>query len=720
MDIIAALVSELKLKPTQVQATVSLIDEGNTIPFIARYRKEQTGSLDDNVLRDLFDRLTYLRSLEKRREEIIAQIDSQGALSDELSAKLSAAATLSSLEDLYRPYRPKRRTRASMAKERGLEPLAELLLLQDPACVPSAEAERFINPELDVPDALSALAGASDIIAERVSDSADIRGKLRRFLLSSAVLKSTGDKEKAGVYALYCDFSEPVRKIAGYRVLAIDRGEREGFLSVSVACDDNAALDLIFPAILKKPDSACGELVSAAATDSWSRLLFPSLQNELRGTLTERADTAAIRVFSQNLRQLLLQPPLKNRVTMGVDPAYRTGCKIAVVDGTGKVLDTTVVYPTPPQSKKAEAMAELSRLIKNHGVQVFAIGNGTATGETEAFIAELIASLPEHNLSYMVVSEAGASVYSASKLAAEEFPQYDVSLRSAVSIGRRLQDPLSELVKIDPKAIGVGQYQHDMPQKELSSSLSGVVEGCVNSVGVDLNTASHSLLSYVAGINASVAKNIVSYREENGRFNTRSALLKVPKLGKKAFEQCAGFLRIAGGKEPLDGTAVHPESYRAAAELLTLCGYSHEDLVCGELSELRARAQGIGISQLCLRLSIGEATLQDMISELLRPGRDPREELPAPELRTGILDIKDLAPDMVLTGTVRNVIDFGAFVDIGVHQDGLVHVSQLSDRFVSHPLDVVKVGERVKVKVLEIDPKKKRISLTMKGIPQSF
>lgn len=713
--ILSQLSNELKLPLKQVEAAVKLIDEGNTIPFIARYRKEATGALDDTQLRDLNDRLAYLRSLEKRKEEIAALISEQGKLTPELSQAIEAAQTLAVLDDLYRPYRPKRRTRATAALERGLEPLAQFLWAQAPRCKdPLEEAAGYLSE--DVPDAEAALAGAMDILAERISDDADFRGKLRRFVYTTGILQSRGDAKVDSVYALYYDFNEPVSKIAGYRVLAIDRGEREGLLKAGVAADEERAAQLLLSQILHSAASPCAPYIEQTVRDSLKRLLLPSLERELRGVLTDRAALAAIKVFSANLRQLLLQPPVKGKVALGLDPAYRTGCKIAVVDETGKVLDTTVVYPTPPQNKKEEAQKTLCALIRKYGVQVIAIGNGTATGESEQFVAELIAANPDLGLSYMVVSEAGASVYSASKLAAEEFPQFDVSLRSAVSIARRLQDPLAELVKIDPKAIGVGQYQHDMPQKELSESLGGVVESCVNSVGVDLNTASHSLLKYIAGINATVAKNIVQYREENGGFRSRQTLLKVPKLGKKAFEQCAGFLRIPESENILDNTAVHPESYKAAQALLSLCGYSTQDVREGAIRDLREKAQAVGFDALCARLDVGAPTLQDIITELLKPGRDVRDSLPPPMLRQNVMDMKDLKPDMVLPGTVRNVIDFGAFVDIGVHQDGLVHISQLSDRYVSHPLDVVHVGDIVHVKILSVDMDKKRISLTMKGI----
>lgn len=717
MEIIHQLAQELHIRENQVRAAVELIDAGNTIPFIARYRKEATGALDDTQLRDLYDRLCYLRNLEKRAQEICSLIEGQGALTEELAAAIRSAQTLSALEDLYRPFRPKRRTRATVARERGLEPLADFLSAQDPHAIdPQKAACRYVDPDREVPDVEAALGGAMDILAERVSDDADIRGKLRRLLMQYGELQSSGDPEQDSVYATYYEFHEPVRKIAGYRILAIDRGERDGFLKVSITPLEERAMPLILESVLKRRPSPCREYVEAAARDAYSRLLFPSLERELRTALTDRAATGAIKVFSQNLRQLLMQPPVKGKVVLGLDPAYRTGCKIAVVDPTGKVLDTAVVYPTPPQNKKKEAEDKLCALIEQYGVQVISIGNGTATGESEQFVAELIGRHPEYGLSYLVVSEAGASVYSASKLAAEEFPQYDVSLRSAVSIARRLQDPLAELVKIDPKAIGVGQYQHDMPQKELSASLGGVVEGCVNTVGVDLNTASFSLLSHIAGLNASTAKNIVAYREENGSFHSRRELLKVPKLGKKAFEQCAGFLRIAESENILDNTAVHPESYAAAEKLLFLCGYSLQNVRDGAIGDLRERVEKIGVENACSQLGVGTLTLEDMMTELLKPGRDLRDSFPPPVLRHKLLDIADLKPDMILTGTVRNVIDFGAFVDIGVHQDGLVHISQLCDRFVSHPSEVVKVGDVVQVKVLGVDTAKKRISLTMKGI----
>ena len=688
------------------------MDEGNTIPFIARYRKEATGSLDDQVLRKLQERLTYLRSLEARRGEIQAAIEGQEKLTPEIEAALQRAATLTELEDIYRPFRPKRKTRASVAREKGLEPLAAWILSQKPGD-PEKQAAAFVSEEKGVPSPAEALAGANDILAEDIADNAAIRKELRAFAFRTGLFQSRAVKpEESSVYENYYDFSEPVAKLPGHRLLAIERGEREGLLRAAVKIDDGAAVSALLKRFVKN-DTPAARLVAAACADSFSRLLFPAIEREVRSQLSEEASAGAIRIFSENLRQLLLQPPVKNAVTLGFDPAFRTGCKIAVVDGTGKVLDTTVVYPTMPHNDQKGAAKTLTALIRKYGVTVIAIGNGTASRESEQFIAGMLRDLPE-KVSYMVVSEAGASVYSASKLGAEEFPQFDVSLRSAVSIARRLQDPLAELVKIDPKAIGVGQYQHDMPQKQLGDALDGVVEACVNGVGVDLNTASQPLLARVSGINAAVARNIVAYREENGRFTDRSQLKKVPKLGAKAFEQSAGFLRITGGDSVLDATGVHPESYKAAKALLTACGYSLADVEAGAIGELKARAEKLGLSALAEKLGIGLPTLRDIIEELMKPGRDPRDELPPPLLRTDVMEMKDLKPGMELKGTVRNVIDFGAFVDIGVHQDGLVHISQLSDRFVRHPLEVVKVGDIVTVWVLEVDLRKKRISLTMK------
>ena len=712
MNMIQQLAQEMKIGVQQVQNTVDLIDQGNTIPFIARYRKEMTGSLDDQVLRELSERLTYLRNLEKRKDEVKASIESQGMLDEALCAAIDSAVTLAEVEDLYRPFRPKRRTRASAAKEKGLQPLADKLFAQEKQSPSPGElAADFIDPEKGVESVEDALAGASDIIAEMVSDSASLRKTLRNFLMMHGVLVTEAKDETDTVYTMYHDHSEPVAKIAPHRVLAIDRGEREEKLKVSLTADLDRCRKTISRDFVKE-GTPCAELVRAAAYDGFSRLILPSLEREIRSTLTETAAEQAIRVFGVNLAQLLMQPPVKNTVTLGLDPAYRTGCKIAVIDPHGKVLDTTVIYPTPPQNKVAEAKAVLKKLIARHGVSTIAIGNGTASHESEVFVAELLREIPQ-KVSYMVVSEAGASVYSASRLAAQEFPQFDVSLRSAVSIARRLQDPLAELVKIDPKAIGVGQYQHDMPAARLDETLSGVVENCVNTVGVDVNSASFALLSHVAGISSAVAKNIVSHREENGPFQNRKDLLKVKGLGKKAFEQCAGFLRVPESGEMLDNTAVHPESYEAARALLRLTAADKKDP--------SAAMEGLSDSdlrRLSEELAIGLPTLRDIVSELKKPGRDPRDELPAPLLRTDILSMEDLKPGMELKGTVRNVIDFGAFVDIGVHQDGLVHISQISDKFIKHPSEKVKVGDIVTVWVLSVDAKKKRISLTMKKPPE--
>ena len=712
MDYAKRLAAELSAPENHVAAAIELIDAGNTIPFIARYRKEATGAMDDQLLRTLADRLEYLRGLDKRKEEVRTAIEAQGALTEELSAKLENAATLAEVEDLYRPYRPKRKTRASVARARGLEPLADALLAQDPKLDVAAAAEEYINEE--VPDAEAALAGARDIIAERVSDDAALRAELRRFYGAFGLVKSEAAKEEDSVYAQYYDFSQPVSKIAGHRVLALDRGEREEFLKVSVEVDAERAAALCCKMFVKDRGPAA-EQVEEAVRDAYSRLIHPSLEREVRAALTEQAAEGAIQVFGDNLRQLLLAPPIKGKVAMGLDPGYRMGCKVAVVDATGKVLDTAVVYPVPQFKRVEQAKSTIKALIKKHGVQIIAIGNGTAGKETEIFAAEVIRELGG-GVQYMVVSEAGASVYSASELAAKEFPQFDVNLRSAVSIARRLQDPLAELVKIDPKAVGVGQYQHDMPQKRLAAALDGVVEDCVNTVGVDLNTASAPLLSRVAGLSAATAKNVVAWREENGAFASRAQLKKVKGLGPKAFEQCAGFLRLPGAKEPLDTTAVHPESYAAARALLKLCDFSEKDIGTEAIAALPTRAKAIGFARLCAETGAGKETLEDIIAELLRPGRDMRDELPPPLLRTDVMGMEDLKPGMELSGTVRNVIDFGAFVDIGVHQDGLVHISQLSDKFVRHPGEVVKVGQVVKVKVLDVDLKKKRISLTMKGL----
>lgn len=711
MDIIKKLTEEFHLKNSQVENTVKLIDDGNTIPFIARYRKEMTGSLDDQVLRELFERLNYLRGLEKRKEEVISAIAGLDKLTDELEKAILDAVTLAELEDLYRPYKQKKKTRASVARAKGLEPLAAALLEQNPSFDPLAAAEEYISDEVADPEA--AVAGAMDIIAEDISDSAELRKKLRAFFVRSGeIAVKAVNPEAETVYNMYYDFSQPVNKIASHRVLAIDRGEKEDVLKAAVKINEAEAKSMVKDIYLKNNSISAG-YVEKACEDSFDRLISPSIEREIRNMLSEKASVDAIKVFSANLRQLLMQPPVKGSVTLGLDPAYRTGCKIAVVDDTGRVLDTTVVYPTPPQSKIEEAEKTIIALIKKHGVTTISIGNGTASRESEAFVAALIKKL-DRPVSYMVVSEAGASVYSASKLAAEEFPQFDVSIRSAVSIARRIQDPLAELVKIDPKSIGVGQYQHDMPKNMLDEALGGVVEACVNQVGVDLNTASQPLLARVAGINSTVAKNIVLYREENGAFKNRKQLKKVAKLGEKAFTQCAGFLRVSGGDEPLDNTAVHPESYKAARELVKLCGYGDGEIKKGALIDISDRAKEIGLKSICDKLEIGEPSLTDIIDELVKPGRDPRDELPKPLLRSDVLEMKDLKVGMELKGTVRNIVDFGAFVDIGVHEDGLVHISQICDKYIKHPLEVLSVGDVVTVWVLSVDTAKKRIGLTMK------
>lgn len=722
MDMIETLAKELSIGRQQAESAVRLLDEDNTIPFIARYRKEVTGGLDDTVLRALEERLRYLRSLQKRREEVFALIQASGKLNEQqlnqVEVSLQRASLLSEVEDIYRPYKQKRKTRASAAREKGLEPLAQFLQAQRQGSSLEQEAQKFIDPKKGVEDAAQAIAGAQDILAEQLSDSPQVRARLRDYLQKNArILTTIGTKENK-IYKMYSDYSESIGKIPSHRVLAIDRGEREEALKVSLEADSQAALHLLEQELIRK-NSPFAKQLREVCEDSYKRLLFPSLERQIRAQLTERADAQAIGVFSENLKNLLMQPPVKGAVTMGFDPAYRTGCKIAVVDPTGKVLDTTVVYPTPPANRTEEAKKMLSQLIQKYGVTVIAVGNGTASKESEIFVAQLLGELNpklQHKVSYMVVSEAGASVYSASELGAKEFPQFDVSLRSAVSIARRLQDPLAELVKIDPKSIGVGQYQHDMPAKEMDAALGGVVEDCVNRVGVDLNTASQSLLSYVAGINQTVAKNIVSYREESGSFTKRSQLMKVPKLGKKAFEQCAGFLRVPESEEPLDRTGVHPESYPAAQKLLTLCGYQTQDLLEGKLEQLAQRVAQMGQAQVAQRIGVGEPTLRDMVAELSKPGRDPRDELPKPLLRTDVMEMSDLKEGMVLTGTVRNVTDFGAFVDIAVHEDGLVHISQISKRRISHPSQVLKVGDIVQVKVLEVDLERRRISLTMKDL----
>lgn len=710
MNINEILSAEFKLKQWQIDNTVQLIDDANTIPFIARYRKEATGSLDDQLLRQIYDRLQYLRSLQEQREKVCASIEEQGAMTEEIAAALSNAKTLTEIEDIYRPYRPKRKTRASVAKAKGLEPLAAKIYEQIQGLAPLEYANEFLNDE--VPDCEAAIQGAKDIIAEMISDDPAGRKQLRYVCRAHGDIVSKGAKDDLGVYEAYGDYREPVSKVANHRILAINRGEKEGLLKVSLELDKTSGLSVLTGLHVKNA-SASSDLVRNAADDAYSRLIFPSIEREIRNELTDRACEDSIKVFSKNTAQLLMQPPVKGKVTIGLDPGYRTGCKVAVVDENGKVLDTGVIYCAPPHNKTEEAKRIIKNFVKKYDVKMFAIGNGTASHETEVFAADIIKEL-DCGIVYMVVSEAGASVYSASKLAAEEFPEYDVSLRSAVSIARRLQDPLAELVKIDPKAIGVGQYQHDMPQKELSEALDGVVEDCVNSVGVDLNTASPSLLLRVSGVSSAIAKNIAAYREENGTFTSRSQLKKVPKLGPKAFEQCAGFLRISESKEVLDNTAVHPESYPAAKQLLKICGVSESDVRSGNISAIKAAVKTQGTSALAARLDIGEPTLNDIVSELGKPGRDPREELPQPMLRTDVMGIEDLKEGMELKGTVRNVIDFGAFVDVGVHQDGLVHISQITNRYIKHPSDVLKVGDIVTVWVLGVDVAKKRISLTMK------
>ena len=716
MDIIQTLAQELDKKPQYVENVVRLLDEGNTIPFIARYRKELHGAMDDTSLRTLEERLQYLRGLEERREAVKNAIEEQGKLTAELTAAIDRAKTLAEVEDLYRPYKQKRRTRATAAKEKGLEPLAALLFAQERNCPrPEEAAQGFIDPEKGVETIADALQGANDIIAEWISDDAAVRKSLRELLERRGTLRSLAATEEDSVYRLYYEFEQSLSRLQGHQILAINRGEKEKKLSATVLLDRELALPLLRRAVVK-PGSAAMEFVKDAAEDAYDRLIYPSLEREMRTALTEKASEGAIGQFALNLKPLLMQPPVKGKVTMGLDPGYRMGCKVAVVDGTGKVLDTAVVYPTYGERQKKEAIAALAKLIKKHGVENIAIGNGTASRETEQMAVELIRQVNEAGtrVSYMIVSEAGASVYSASKLAAEEFPQYDVNLRSAVSIARRLQDPLAELVKIDPKAIGVGQYQHDCPQKRLDEALNGVVEDCVNAVGVDVNTASPSLLQRVAGLNGTTAKNVVAYREENGAFTSRAQIKKVPKLGPKAFQQCAGFLRVPESKSVLDNTAVHPESYDAAKALLELTGHTLADVKAGTLSDLPGRVKAYGEEQAAEAIGVGVPTLRDIVSELLKPGRDVRDELPKPILRTDVLEMKDLKPGMVLTGTVRNVIDFGVFVDIGVHQDGLVHISQVSDKFIRHPSEVVSVGDVVKVAVLEVDEKKKRISLSMK------
>ena len=730
MDIIAKLTEEFKLKYDQVEKTVGLIDEGNTIPFIARYRKEVTGSLDDTVLRDLNDRLAYLRSLDKRREEVRNAIAEQGKLTDELSAAIDNAAILTELEDIYRPFKPHRKTRASVARAKGLEPLAALIMEQRAFYEPSIEeeAEKYICTEEDkeVPTAEDAINGAKDIIAEDISDNADFRKEIRAITFEYGVLTSKQAKDEDSTYSTYYDFAEKVKTLPGHRILAINRGEKEDFLKVNLEISEDLVLNYLFGEIITSHKSPAYKYVSAATVDSYERLIAPSIEREIRAQLFDDASEGAIKMFSKNLKPLLLQPPVKGKIALGLDPGFRTGCKLAVVDATGKVLDTGVIYPTLKGDKKgepdgtgyadrkyAEAKVIVKKLLAKYGVEIIAIGNGTASRESEQFIVEVLKET-DTGAKYNIVSEAGASVYSASKLGAEEFPDFDVTQRSAVSIARRLQDPLAELVKIEPKAIGVGLYQHDMKPARLDEALSGVVEDCVNSVGVDVNTASYSLLSYVSGINSKSAKSIVAYREENGEFKSRSQIKKVKGIGDKAFEQCAGFLRIPDGKEILDNTGVHPESYAAAKALLDKFGYGKDDIGTGKLMELRKQIKDYGAKKLCDELNIGEPTMYDILDELEKPGRDIRDTLAAPVLRDDVLAIEDLKPDMVLTGTVRNVIDFGAFVDIGVHQDGLVHVSQISNKFIKHPSEVLTVGDVVKVKVLSVDINKKRIGLTMK------
>lgn len=719
MDILQTITQEFNLKPIHAQNIVSLIDEGNTIPFIARYRKEMTGSCDDQVLREFFDRLTYLRNLEKRKEEVTNAITEQGKMTDDIRAALGKAVTLTEVEDVYRPYKQKRKTRASVAIAKGLQPLADAILAQDKTLDVSAEAEKYLSDE--VPTVKDAIDGARDIIAEIISDDAQTRKKLRNFFfkhgeISSVYAKGKEAEDEVKTYAMYAEYCEPISEVKSHRILALNRGEKEEFLKVSIVVDEEFAKRITAASFLKDGGES-SKIVKEAAEDGYTRLIAPSVEREVRAQLFDDASEQAIKMFELNLKPLLMQPPVKDKITMGWDPAFRTGCKICVVDGTGKVLDKTVVFPTPPQNKTAEAKVVLKQLIAKHGVEVISCGNGTASKESEIFIAELIKEIKAetgHEVGYVIVNEAGASVYSASALGAEEFPDYDVTARSAVSIARRLQDPLAELIKIDPKSIGVGQYQHDMNEKRLDGALSGVLEDCVNSVGVDLNTASVSLLKFVAGLNSSVAKNIVAYREENGRFKSRKQLLKVPKLGEKAYTQCAGFLRIDGGENILDNTAVHPESYAKAEKLLSLFSYTKEDVKARRISDLRQKIKAYGEEKAAKETELDSATLSDIVTELMKPGRDIREGLPAPTLRKDIMGIEDLRVGMELTGTVRNVVDFGAFIDIGVHQDGLVHISEITERYIKHPSEVLKVGQIVQVWVKEVDVKKNRIGLTMK------
>ena len=711
MDIIAKIAEELNIRKNQAEAAVKLIDEGNTIPFIARYRKEATGALNDEVLRNLFDRLNYLRNLEEKKESVLSSIEEQGKLTEELKAQILAAETQVAVDDLYRPYRPKRRTRATIAKERGLEPLANLVILQQPGCDYMAEAAKYINEEKEVLTAEDALAGAKDILAEAVSDDAAYRTRIRELTMKKGRIISTAkDPEAESVYEMYYEFDEPLNKLAGHRILALNRGEKEKILNVKVEAPEEEILRYLEKKMIRRESSAA-DILKEVAADAYDRLIAPAIEREIRSDMTERAEDGAIKVFGKNLEQLLMQPPIAGQVVLGWDPAFRTGCKLAVVDPTGKVLDTTIIYPTAPQNKVEEAKAVLKKLISKYHITLISLGNGTASRESEQIIVQLLKEIPVQ-VQYIIVNEAGASVYSASRLATEEFPNFDVGQRSAASMARRLQDPLAELVKIDPKSIGVGQYQHDMNQKKLSEALGGVVEDCVNKVGVDLNTASASLLEYISGVSKTIAKNIVAYREEHGRFASRSELLKVAKLGPKAYEQCAGFMRIADGKNPLDATGVHPESYAATKELLAKLGYTMDDVRGRGLAGISGKIQNS--KALAEELGIGELTLLDIVKELEKPARDPREDMPKPILRSDVLEMKDLTPGMILKGTVRNVIDFGAFVDIGVHQDGLVHISQMCDRFIKHPLEVVSVGDVVEVKVMSVDLKKQRIQLTMK------
>ena len=717
MDILQAITQELGVQKWQVEAAVKLIDEGNTIPFISRYRKEATGTLNDEQLRNLNERLTYLRNLEDKKNQVLSSIEDQGKLTEELKAQILAAQTLVVVEDLYRPYRPKRRTRATIAKEKGLEPLANIIMLQMTNKSIEEEAEAFVSEEKEVASVADAIAGAKDIIAEHISDEADYRIHIRDLTAKKGTISSVAkDPETQSVYEMYYEFEEPVKKLAGHRVLALNRGEKEKFLTIKIAAPEEDILRYLEKQVITRDNPFTTPILKEVTEDSYKRLIAPAIEREIRSDLTEKAEDGAIKVFGKNLEQLLMQPPIAGQTVLGWDPAFRTGCKLAVVDPTGKVLDTTVVYPTAPTNEKKIRAAKdtVEGMIKKYGISLISVGNGTASRESEQVIVDMLKEIPEAKVQYVITNEAGASVYSASKLATEEFPNFDVGQRSAASIARRVQDPLAELVKIDPKSIGVGQYQHDMNQKKLGEALTGVVEDSVNKVGVDLNTASASLLEYISGVSKAIAKNIVVYREENGRFTTRKELLKVAKLGPKAFEQCAGFMRITGGTNPLDATSVHPESYEAASRLLEKLGYSAEDIAGGKLAGLGRQIKDY--KKLAAELEIGEITLRDIVKELEKPARDPRDEMPKPILRTDVLDIKDLKEGMVLKGTVRNVIDFGAFVDIGVHQDGLVHISQMSEKFIKHPLEAVSVGDVVEVRVLGVDEKKNRISLSMKGL----